>query len=180
MAWSAPSTAVGGDLVTASLFNASIRDNLNATGVAQVSAAGQILVTTAANAVAARSPTAATVSTSETRTSTSYGDLATVGPTVTVTTGTMAMVVFGANIGQNTAGMGGRAAIDLSGATTSAASDSNCVYMEAGNANDAFQWSYCTVYNPITAGSNVWRLKYRVAGSGTATFANRHVAIIPF
>lgn len=180
MAWTAPSTAVAGDLVTASLFNASVRDNLNATGVAQVTASGQIIVTTAANAVAARTPSVATVSTSETRTSTTYGDLATVGPTVTVTTGTVALVIFGTHVSNTNAGQGGRMAVDISGATTSAASDTNSVLAESGNANDGFQWSYATVIDSLTAGSNTFRAKYRLVGAGTATFSNRSLSIVPF
>lgn len=180
MAWTAPSTAVAGDIFTASLFNTSIRDNLNATGVAAATSAGQIIVTTAANAVAARTPSVDSISTSQTRTSTTYGDLATVGPTVTVTTGTMALVIFGCQISNSTAGQGGRCAIDVSGATTQAADDNNSFLAESGNTSDAYQGSWVTVYDPINSGSNTFRLKYRLVGSGTATFSNRSVSIVPF
>ena len=54
MAWSAPMTAVSGSVLTAAQFNTYVRDNLNETAPAKATAAGQIFVSTAANAIAAR------------------------------------------------------------------------------------------------------------------------------
>lgn len=180
MAWTVPTTAVAGATLTASIFNVSIRDNLNATATGVSTTSGRIIVTTAANAVAERNPSVAFTTTSETTTSTSYVNLATVGPTVTVTTGTKSLVIFGAAMSNNTAGQGARCAVDLSGATTSAASDTNSYLVESGNAGDGYQGSWVTVYTPINAGSNTWQLKYRLVGLGTATFSNRLMAIVPF
>jgi len=51
MAWTAPRTWVTGELVTAALLNTHLRDNLLATGVAQVTTAGDIVYATGANAL---------------------------------------------------------------------------------------------------------------------------------
>lgn len=179
MAWTAPATAVAGTTFTAAIFNA-VRDNLNATGVAAASGAGQIIVTTAANAVTQRTPDVAFVGTTQTTASLTYVDLATTGPTVTITTGTKAIVIFGCMLSNNTVGDGARAAIDVSGASTYAASDTNSFLAESGNANDAFQGSWVTIYDPLTGGSNVFKLKYRAVGAGTASFSNRVTAIVPY
>lgn len=52
MAWTAPRTWTTGELVTASMFNTGLRDNLLATGVATVTTAGDITYATGANALA--------------------------------------------------------------------------------------------------------------------------------
>jgi hypothetical protein len=99
-------TAVAGSTFSAAQFNQYVRDNLNETAPAKATAAGQFFVATGANAIAARTPTSATVATSETTTSTSYADLATVGPAATVTTGVAAMVFIKSGIDKNTANIG--------------------------------------------------------------------------
>ena len=52
MAWTAPRDWAASELVTAALLNTHLRDNLKVTGVATVSAAGDITYATAANALA--------------------------------------------------------------------------------------------------------------------------------
>jgi hypothetical protein len=173
-------TAVANTAFTAAQFNVYIRDNLNATAPAVASSAGNLIVTTGFNAVTERVPTVAFVGTSESTTSTTFVDLTTVGPTVTVTTGIRALVTIGTSVSNVTAGQGGRAAVDLSGATTSAASDTNSFLAESGNASDAFQGSWTTIYNPVNVGSNVFRAKYRSVGGASASFSQRLVAVVPF
>lgn len=180
MAWTAPMTAVAGTAFTAAQFNTYVRDNLNTTAPAVASAAGNIIVTTGLNAVTERVPSVGFVVTSQTTTNTSFVDLATVGPTVTVTTGIKCMVTFGCLISNSSVGQGGRMGIDLSGASTQVAADANSILAESGNANDGYKLTWSTIFNPLTPGSNVWKAKYRCAGSGTAAFAERVVAIVPF
>lgn len=55
MAWTAPRTWVATEVVTASIMNTHVRDNLLETGPAKVTAAGQSLFSTGANALAAAS-----------------------------------------------------------------------------------------------------------------------------
>lgn len=181
MAWTAPMTAVANTAFTAAQFNTYVRDNLNTTAPAVATAAGRLIVTTGLNAVTERVPDVATIGTSQTTTTTTYTDLATVGPAVTVTTGVKALVMLGCMISNTNVGQGGRMSVDLTGSSAIPAADGNSVLAESGNANDAFQGSWTTIYSGgMVAGSNTWTAKYRLVGLGTASFSNRLVAIVPF
>ncbi len=50
MAWTAPITFTSGSVLTAAQLNTYLRDNLNETAPAKFTAAGQLFVSTAANA----------------------------------------------------------------------------------------------------------------------------------
>lgn len=127
---------------------------------------------------AIRSATAAAVNTAETTSSTSFTDLATSGPEVTLTTGTKALIIIAAQLSNDTAGSFCAAAVDISGATTSAAGDTRRLMYESSSANDVLASSWVYVVSGLTAGSNTFTLKYRVNG-GTGTFSNRVLSIIP-
>lgn len=174
-------TAVATSTYTAANWNTYIRDNLNATGVGlMTSGIGRHMGTTGTNGIAERTSSVNSVATLQSTTSTTFADLLTTGPALTITTGVNCLVSFGAMALNTTAGLGARVAPALSGATTQAASDTNSTCMESGNASDSFQFTWCTVYAGITAGSNTWTLKYRAVGGGTATYSNRWLALVPF
>jgi hypothetical protein len=158
MAWTAPRTAAVGDVFTASWWNGDARDSLN------------VLNTRLNNT--------ATVTTGETTTSTTFTDLATVGPTVSsLTTGTFALVFLGSAIDNNTAGSSGLMSVDVSGATTTAASDANSTSYLSPAANQAARIS-TFVPLTLTAGSNTFKAKYRVTAN-TGTFTNRKILVLP-
>lgn len=180
MAWTSPPTVVARDIVTAALWNTSVRDNLNACAVALASASGRMFAATAANAMAERVPDSALVGTAQTRTLTTYGDLTTSGPAVTHSTGIQCMASWGAIMSNSTLGLGARMACALSGSNTVAADDTNSAACESGNANDAFQISWTTIFTPITAGSLTLTSKYRAIGGGTASFTTRIMSMFPF
>lgn len=175
-------TAVANSAFTAAQFNAHVRDNLNETAPAKATTAGGIFVASAANSIVERIPAIATVQTSETTTSTTYTDLATAGPSVTATTGAKALVVVSAHLANNTAGANSVMAVDVSGASTIAPSDTRALVYEASVAGDVMQASYITMYSSatasLTAGSNTFTAKYRV-GLGTGTFQFRYLLVIP-
>jgi hypothetical protein len=173
-------TAVANTAFTAAQFNTYVRDNLNTTAPAVATAAGRLIVTTGLNSITERVPSVGFLATSQGTATTTYTDLATVGPSTTVTCGVKAMVIISCGISNTTAGSGGRAAVDVTGATTSAASDTNSVLAESGNASDAFKLSWVTIYSPITAGSSTFTMKYRCVGAATANFSDRLVAVVPF
>lgn len=177
MAWTSPMTAVAGSVFTAAQFNSSIRDNLNETAPAKATAAGQLIVSTAANSVAARTPTAVTVAASETTTSTGYAALATAGPVVTVTTGAQAVVLLNAFCQNNTNGASTAVGYDVSSATTIAATDPESLRFQAGAVSDFIRGGVAS-FPSLTPGSNTFTMKYRVSG-GTGTFANRLLIVIP-
>lgn len=179
MAWTAPMTAVSGSVYTAAQFNTFVRDNLNETAPAKATTAGGYFVTTSLNEITERVGARQTVVTSETTTSTSYTDLATVGPTVTVTTGPLALVLWGAQMTNNTANASSRTSVEVSGASTSAADDVRGLAFDPVSAGGVFQASHAVFYDDLTPGSNTFTLKYRV-GAGTGTFSRRRLIVLPY
>lgn len=143
-------------MVTASYMNTHVRDNLNA-----------LLATSAA------------VATDQTTTSTSYTDLATAGPAVTVTTGTKALIAISAQTYCGTIGQNQFMAVAVSGATTLAAADGNAFKDTAKVAN--YYAAGCRVFalTGLTAGSNTFTAKYRTTG-GTAGFTVRDITVWPY
>lgn len=178
MAWTSPFTAVASTPFTAAQFNLYVRDNLNETAPAKATTAGRIFVATGANSIAQRSPTGDTVAASETTTLTSYTGLSTPGPTFTVTSGTRAIVFLSAFISNSTVGAHSNVSYVVTGASSIAASDGNALRHESATANAFVRAATVEFEDGLTAGSNTWFAQYRV-GSGTGTFANRHLIVIP-
>lgn len=179
MAWTTPPTLSDGTVLTGA-HTQIWRDDLNETAAAKATAAGQIFVSTGTNAIAARTPQAAAVATSETTGSTSFASLTTLGPAVTVTTGTTALVGITANVKQNTNTAFSIAGFAVSGATTIAAVDGTALQRQFATASgDNIRASSVIVQTGLNAGSNTFTMQYRVT-SGTGTFADRSIFVIPF
>lgn len=179
MAWSAPATAVANATLPAATWNASVRDNLNATAVALASAASQYFVATGVNALAARSIQTNTVVTSQGTASTSYVNLATVGPQVTVTTGTIAVVLFTAGVQNTATNSATNTSVAVSGATSIAASDAWRTVLDGVSASQVNRVTGFHVFTGLTAGSNTFTMQYKV-GSGSGTWDNREICVFPF
>ena len=179
MAWTAPRTWVTAEVVTASIMNTDVRDNFLQTGPAKVSAVSQILVSTAANTLVARGIVNDEVITSETTASTSYTDLATSGPAVTATTGTSALVLFACRLTNQTVDAVALASYAVSSASTVAASDNKAIEFRPATASHFHATGYALLQASLTAGSNVFTMKYRVA-SGTGEYARRRIAVVAF
>ena len=97
---------------------------------------------------------------------------------VTLVTGTSAMVNFGVSAYGSGSGAGTPwASISVSGATTLAASDDRGIVFDQA-ATTAQQGSFSTAYvlTGLTAGTNTFSLNYRV-GSSTGTFTRRHLVV---
>lgn len=184
-------TLVAGTVITASWANASVRDQVVtpfATAAARTSAvtapvegmvsyladSNTLNVYDGSNWIAYGRPHTATVATSQGTTSGSFTDLATTGPAVTVTTGTAALVGVGAYCSSSVSTEQAIMGYAVSGATTTAAADATA-YRNAGTTITA-----ATSFSEavLTAGSNVFTAKYR-SSSGTATFADRRIIVIP-
>lgn len=168
-------TAVAGSVFTAAQFNQYVRDNLLQTAPAVASAAGQLIVSTAVNAITARSLGQGLVSAAETTTSTSYSDLATVGPSVTLTTGTQALV------GLYCSSQNSSTSLSLMGYTVSVSSsiagaDSRALGGPSGSTG--WRLSAWFLETSLTPGPNTFRATYRVSG-GTGTFQDRRIVVIP-
>lgn len=123
-------------------------------------------------------PQGNTVATAESTASAAYVDLTTVGPAVTVTTGTSALVLVGCLGLTTNVGSATWMAIAVSGATTIAAVDNNAFAQTSSTASAGVQATYCFVITGLNAGSNTFTAKYRTNG-GTATFSMRTLAVWP-
>ena len=177
MAWTAPRTWVTTEVVTASNMNTHVRDNFLETAPGIASAASQIFVATGSNAIAARVINENQVTTSESTDSTSYVNLTTTGPTITVTTGTIAIIFFGCAMLNTAASARTYMSYAVSGATTITESDVRSLNMDKGDAGFT-EFGYFDVATSLTGGSNVFTAKYRV-DAGTGTYARRRFIIIP-
>lgn len=186
MSWTAPMTAVANDIFTASQFNTNVRDNLLETAPAKATTAGSIFVSTGANAIAERIASTASVATSQTTTSTTYADLATVGPAVTVNTGTSAFVGIRGEFGRSDATASNvaqvRMAYAVSGATTIAATDvlglsATGLWWDTGTAKRVATGGVF-LQTGLTPGSNTFTAKYRVS-VGTGTYVDRLLWVLP-
>lgn len=118
-----------------------------------------------------------TVETSETQaTGAAYGDLATVGPSRTITSvGTVAIVWLSATASKASGGNSAFMSVAVSGATTIAASDANAAAVSA-TAGHNLNLARVLVL-AITPGTNVYDAKYHNDGGGTWTFFNRSMAV---
>lgn len=181
MAWTTPMTAVSNERWLATEFNTHVRDNLNETEVAKVTAAGQYFVSTGANALAARSAGSADEDNAGTTTSTSYtatlsGSPGT-NPSVTKTTGTKALVHIACRQSNSIANTYTRVSFAVSGATSMAANDAWSIRQDGTAANQFKRFGYWTLID-CASGSNTFTMQYKVEAN-TGTFAFRHIIVVP-
>lgn len=118
------------------------------------------------------------VSTSESTTSTSYTSLTT-ADSVTLTTGTKALILFTAELWTSTASRYAAASISVSGASTVTASDNYYMraYVNSGGASN--RYGMHTVLTGLTAGSNTFSMKYCIlGGAGTTEARYRSLTVI--
>lgn len=133
---------------------------------------GDLVTATWLTEVERREPTGATVATSQAKSGTTFVvDLATVGPAVTVTTGTSAMVYL-----YTTQSAGGLMGFTISGATTVAASDAFAVYNDTGTTRIGAAF----LVTGLTAGSNTFTARYRSGSGASVTWSDRKIVVIPF
>lgn len=144
--------------------------------------ADAINTNTAAIAAIVSGTKGATVATSESTTSTSYTDLTTTTDTVTVTIGASGMALVLISMNWTTSGGGfGPMSYALSGANTVAATDAKAIAAHAqvvaaisGYLSGAF------LETGLTAGSTVFKAKYKSNAGVSQTWSNRRIAVIPF
>jgi hypothetical protein len=169
-------TFVPNSVLTAAQLNTFIRDNVTETMAGTATTAGRYFVTTATNTIAEAIPTFDYIVAQETSTSTDWVDLTTIGPTVSVTTQTRALVMLSCGMQIATSGaawMGYR----ISGAT-SVDERNNMALMTQRNVlvrNGAF-----FLEENLTPGINTFSARYRTTGGNTGTWVNRRLSIMPF
>lgn len=126
------------------------------------------------------SPVSSLVTTSQSTTSTSYTDLSTTGPAVTLETGTVALVTISATIGEVSDGTEEMwASFAVSGATTISAADTYGILFNGAGTNRNPQVSVSRTFRltGLTAGSNTFTMKYRISNAGNAAFRERSVTV---
>lgn len=106
-----------------------------------------------------------------------YGDMATVGPAVTIDTGTTAEISWGGFPQTPDALSSVYAAFAVSGATTIAAADANAVWLVPANATTpAMNIARTKRLTTLTPGTNTFTLKYKHTGNA-GTYANRWISV---
>lgn len=177
IAWTTPATYTDGSVLTAAMLNL-IRDNLNETAPAKITANSQWLISTGANSLVARDLKVGTVPAQQATTSTAYVDLTTAGPVVTVNSGTRAMVFMTTQGWNAVAGDMAIMAYALSGATVLAASTISRLLIESSQVNDTMRVTVLDFKHDLTPGSNTFTAKYKSAFGGQATFSDRELTVM--
>lgn len=177
MAWTAPMTAVANTAFTAAQFNTHVRDNLLETAPAKATSgipSGSILTKSNTNEVTWRFPIFNSIDTSQSTSNSSYTNLSTSGPSVTMVTGARALVYITCSI-SNDGSNSSFAGVQVTGATSISADDSRALR------NFGTGEEYATMvrlYDTLNDGTNTFTMKYR-ALSGNATFRYRHLIVMP-
>ena len=180
MAWSAPMTAVANTIFSAAQFNQYVRDNLNETAPAKATSAGSYFAADGVNSIAERALTGANILTIETTMSTTFADLATFGPSVTVDTGPYALVLTHCQVENSGAGSA-YAGVEVSGASSIAPALNRSINI-FNSANTRIGAGTSVLYAGgivLTPGSNTFTMKYLVS-SGTGTFGDRRIIVVPY
>lgn len=178
MSWTAPMTGVSGQIFTASQFNTHVRDNLLETEAATANTAGSLFLDTGLNSISEMKPGYAEVLTNQGTSSSSYVDLATVGPTVTLDTNTSVLLFIAANIDTSTtSGVQALIGLEISGATTVAVANR---MISAQNNGNFMNLTHFERLNILTPGLNTFKLKYQSQGGTVqANFVNRRLLVVP-
>ena len=196
MAWTAPRTWVTSETVTSALMNTHVRDNLLETAPALASS-GAMFYGDGSNSLAALSPIGsvgsflvtdgtvpkwrqvnqASTTGSGTTTSTSYTAVPN-NVSVSIATGTWALVFWSARVANNTAGQTCSVSMAVSNATTIAASNNWRAVFESNAANDMCTVSQFYLFGSLTAGTNDFDMQWQVSG-GTGTIHQSNMLVFP-
>jgi len=126
----------------------------------------------------------AAVDTAQTTTSTSYANLSTVGPAVTVIVGANGLLLVGYNFSayNSTASLRNNMSIELSGANTISAGSSTQLEGQfrdpLSSGNQGSNIGNTTLLTGLNPGSTTLTAKYRVQG-GAGTFSSRSLWALP-
>jgi len=133
------------------------------------------------NVIAYADPVQDHVATEETSSSTSYTDLATSGPAVTVSiaAGERCLVIIecGSFLDTSPAGARARMSFAVSGAETIAATDTDSVFTSIPA--DYVFGSRNTLFTATTGGNYTFTAKYKVVGAVSGTWSSRRILAIP-
>lgn len=179
MAWTVPKTWTSSTTPTAAELNTYLRNNMLETAPAKATTPLSQFASTGANAIAQRNIKYDYIATAQTTSSTSFTNLSTVGPSVTVSTAGSCLVVWGAEVQIASNTDIARMSVECSGATSVAASDLRSILVgySAAGTNYA-QVSQAVLFSSLNTGTHTFTCKYRMT-SGTGTFTYRRLAVFP-
>lgn len=180
MTWTPPPTFNNQAILDAEILNTYLRDNMMETEVAKAQTPGAYFVSSGVNEVEERAWDSDFILAAESTASTTYVDLATYGPEVTVETGSQAIVFLSAGIKKTlTAGLA-RVSVQISGDTLLDPTVDYSLNFENPNfPNVEIQAGNYVVFQGLTPGRNTFTAKY-LTTSGTATFQRRRITVLPF
>lgn len=180
MAWTAPMTAVDGNVFTAAQFNTNIRDNLLETAPAKATVSGSHFAGTGLNSIAERVATQGFTAAAQPLTVTGiFTDLTGGGgPSVTVTTGTKAIILFKAHIAHSVSNLVSAVSYSVSGATSINATFNNSAQIDGIAAGEKVSISSFDMQTNLTPGVNTFTLRYWTSVA-TATFELRELIVFP-
>lgn len=176
MAYSTPITAVANATFTSAQYNASDRDNMLVTPAALATTAGYHMASNGTNVIAERAILMSNVDASETTASTSYTNLATNGPLVTMATGVQALVWISVQQGNSSASASTATSYEVTGATTQAAGSTVAIINDS-TAIGSLHRGGVTNLQALTPGTNTFRMQYLVSGS-TGTYLRRRIVVM--
>jgi hypothetical protein len=181
MAWTAPMTFVNNSVLTAAQLNIYLRDNMLETAVARAVSAGGYFVSTGPGSIIQRKVMQAATDTSLAVTSEGFEaqeNTTAPGPTVTMDTGTSALVWIGASVSTAAAAIA-RMTCNVSGATSISGDDSRSWSVQFGSGSRFAMGGTAIWYNVLVPGSNTFTAEYRTSTS-TATFTARRIIVYPY
>lgn len=125
--------------------------------------------------------TSANVLPSETMTGTSYANLATLGPSVTLNVPPSGEVLIGFSCRTSSTSSGRKTFVsfEMSGANTAGADDTMDAEYYVASANTSGTMSNVIHLKGLNPGTTTFKLMYRTDGSGTAAFYNRKIWVEP-
>lgn len=124
-------------------------------------------------------PGSNTVATSETTTSTSYTDLATVqATTVTVGANGLALVAISSTMSNSNTEVSVWASFAMSGANTLAAADANGITHRQTTATSQTRVGMTKLFTGLTPGSTTFTMKFKTIAN-TGTWLDRNITVIP-
>lgn len=181
MTWTAPMTFTANQILTAAQMNTFLRDNMLESEMAKAKTNTGYIVASAKNSIVERVPGYATVETAESTQSTDYTDLATIGPTVEVDTGTQAFVCIAAALETDTTNGQARMNFDISGDTSRSPSDETALVIDGIAANDRIRCAQYDLVQNLTPGTNKFEMKYAASrvSPATAMFRSRYLIVFP-
>ena len=121
-------------------------------------------------------PVGSEILTNQTTSSTSFTDLATAGPSVTLVTGTTALVAFNTFMNLDPANEAAYISIAISGASTIAASNDIAAEFYVPSTTAQGTIGKTLIIGGLTAGTNTFKMQYRV-NTGTVEFLRRELVV---